>query len=295
MQIGDILREAREEQGLSLDDIQETTKIQKRYLVAIEQDAFHALPGRFYARAFIKEYAQAVGLDPTVILEDFDESTIEEEKEETVQYTRFDRSKRTEEKNSSILSFLPTVIVVILVIGIIFVAYTLLQKSSTNDGDVETPQENDEIIREKNDSQQPNSDEADENEGAEDEEDEAPDEEEDETDTNRFEVEEVGEENSPLSTLTYYYSGDEIILALEPTGDTYVQILNGNEQVLFEESLTEGTEVEDIDLTGEERVYLNIGNAPGLTVTLNGDELEYPVDANERVHQKIWINLETEE
>src|SRR5690625_53204 len=94
MQIGEVLREAREEQGLSLDDIQEITKIQKRYLVAIEQDDLHALPGRFYARAFIKEYAQAVRLDPAVVLEDFDEESIQEEQEESVQYTRFDRSKR---------------------------------------------------------------------------------------------------------------------------------------------------------------------------------------------------------
>src|SRR5690625_1897488 len=109
MQIGEILREAREEQGLSLDDIQEITKIQKGYLVAIEQDDLHALPGRFYARAFIKEYAQAVRLDPAVVLEDFDEESIQEEQEESVQYTRFDRSKRAQDKGSSILSFLPTV------------------------------------------------------------------------------------------------------------------------------------------------------------------------------------------
>ena len=61
MEIGENLREAREAKEISLDDIQEMTKIQKRYLVAIEAEDFHVLPGRFYARAFIKEYAQAVG------------------------------------------------------------------------------------------------------------------------------------------------------------------------------------------------------------------------------------------
>lgn len=62
-ELGQALREAREEKGLSLDDLQEETKIQKRYLSAIEKGDFKQLPGDFYIRAFIKSYAEAVGLD----------------------------------------------------------------------------------------------------------------------------------------------------------------------------------------------------------------------------------------
>src|SRR5690625_549809 len=290
MQIGEILREAREEQGLSLDDIQEITKIQKRYLVAIEQDDLHALPGRFYARAFIKEYAQAVRLDPAVVLEYFDEESIQEEQEESVQYTRFDRSKRAQDKGSSILSFLPTVIVIVLVTGIIFVAFTLTQKSpSDGDGDVETPQENDEIIRNKGDDSTDTEDEEDTTD--EENEDTATEEADEEDDTERFEVVEVGEGGSPLSTIAFNDTSDEIMMQLEPTAETYVQLMDGNEQVIYEGSLTETTELDDFDLSDEERVYLNIGNAPGLTIIINGEELEYPVDENESVHQKLWINL----
>src|SRR5690625_4327405 len=150
MEIGEQLKEAREEKGLTLDDIQATTKIQKRYLVAIEQDDYHALPGRFYARAFIKEYAQAVGLDAQELLTDFDEEKIQTEDEQTVQYTRMERTRRTKSSQggSSFFSFLPTVIVIILVIGIIFVAWTLYQQTATNSNvDVDDHQENDEIIR----------------------------------------------------------------------------------------------------------------------------------------------------
>lgn len=290
MQIGVILREAREEQGLTLDHIQDITKIQKRYLVAIEHDDFHALPGRFYARAFIKEYAQAVGLDADVILENFDEETIEQEEEETVPYTRFDRNKQSSSDKSSFLSFLPTVIVVVLIVGIIFVAYILLQKSSSNDDSVETPQENDEIVRQKDSDKQANDDNEEE---AEDEEDADDEEVEDESeDENAFKVVEEGEGNSPLSTLDFTYSGDEVTLQLKPTGETYVQVLNSDEQVLFEGSLTADTDVDEIDVSDEERVYLNIGNAPGLSILLNDVEMEYPVDKDQIVHQKMWINLE---
>ena len=52
MEIGHMLKEEREAQQLTLDDIQEMTKIQKRYLQAIEDNNFSSLPGRFYARAF---------------------------------------------------------------------------------------------------------------------------------------------------------------------------------------------------------------------------------------------------
>src|SRR5699024_4625356 len=237
-----------------LDDIQDITKIQKRYLVAIEQEDYHALPGRFYARAFIKEYAQAVGLDSAVILEGFDEESIEQQEQENVPYTRFDRSKR-EDKGASVFSFLPTVIVVVLVIGIIFVAYFLLQKSSSTDDDnSEIPQENDEIVRKK----------------------EAESEKKDDEDKETEEQDEEG--GSPLSTLDYQNSGDETILSLEPNSETYLQISDANESVLYEGTVTEGEEVDDLDISDEERIYINVGNAPALTIKINGDELEYQVD-----------------
>src|SRR5699024_5102648 len=286
--IGEMLREAREEKELSLDDIQDITKIQKRYLVAIEQEDYHALPGRFYARAFIKEYAQAVGLDSAVILEGFDEESIEQQEQENVPYTRFDRSKR-EDKGASVFSFLPTVIVVVLVIGIIFVAYFLLQKSSSTDDDnSEIPQENDEIVRKKEADSEKKDGEDKETEDSDDEE---------ETDENedKFEVVEVGEGGSPLSTLDYQNSGDETILSLEPNSETYLQISDANESVLYEGTVTEGEEVDDLDISDEERIYINVGNAPALTIKINGDELEYPVDKDEQVHQKIWVNLKKEE
>lgn len=62
--LGQLLRKARTERNLSLDQVQETTKIRKRYLEAIEEGKYSILPGTFYVRAFIKQYSEAVGLDP---------------------------------------------------------------------------------------------------------------------------------------------------------------------------------------------------------------------------------------
>ncbi|MCU7357480.1 helix-turn-helix domain-containing protein [Enterococcus dispar] len=61
--IGARLRQARLNKNISLDELQQITKIQKRYLEAIESGDLDALPGSFYERAFVRQYAQAVGED----------------------------------------------------------------------------------------------------------------------------------------------------------------------------------------------------------------------------------------
>ncbi len=66
--LGNLLKKAREQRGYSLDDIQEMTKIRKRYLEAIEEGEYKVLPGNFYVRAFVKNYAETVGLDAEEVL-----------------------------------------------------------------------------------------------------------------------------------------------------------------------------------------------------------------------------------
>lgn len=66
--LGALLRKAREQRGYTLDDIQEVTKIRKRYLDAIENGEYKVLPGSFYVRAFVKTYAETVGLDAEEVL-----------------------------------------------------------------------------------------------------------------------------------------------------------------------------------------------------------------------------------
>lgn len=79
--IGEQLRTAREAKGLSISDIEKATKIQGRYLEAIENNEFDKLPGDFYVRAFIRQYAQVVGLDGKELLSQYS-GDIEEELEE---------------------------------------------------------------------------------------------------------------------------------------------------------------------------------------------------------------------
>ena len=62
-QIGQDLQNARLDKGMSLEEIQQKTKIQARYLQAIENGQFEQLPGAFYERAFVRQFANALDLD----------------------------------------------------------------------------------------------------------------------------------------------------------------------------------------------------------------------------------------
>ena len=61
--VGERLRAAREEKGLSLDDIAAQTRIPRRHLESIEKAEWDTLPAPTYTTGFAKSYASAVGLD----------------------------------------------------------------------------------------------------------------------------------------------------------------------------------------------------------------------------------------
>src|SRR3712207_8901473 len=61
--IGSVLEQARKERGLTLDDVEEATKIRKRYLAGLEREDYGVLPDAVYAQGFLKTYANYLGLD----------------------------------------------------------------------------------------------------------------------------------------------------------------------------------------------------------------------------------------
>jgi cytoskeleton protein RodZ len=61
--IGDALEKARKERGLTLDQIEQATKIRARYLGGLEREDFGALPDAVYAQGFLKTYANYLGLN----------------------------------------------------------------------------------------------------------------------------------------------------------------------------------------------------------------------------------------
>ena len=69
--IGDTLREARMRQHLDIADVEGRTKIRAKYLRALENEEFGMLPGPTFVKTFLRTYAEALGLDPQVLVEDY--------------------------------------------------------------------------------------------------------------------------------------------------------------------------------------------------------------------------------
>lgn len=66
---GAALREARQDLGLSLEEVAHATKIRKDYLVALEEGDCRQMPPKAYAVAYAKTYAEFVGVDPADVAE----------------------------------------------------------------------------------------------------------------------------------------------------------------------------------------------------------------------------------
>ena len=134
--IGDKLRSAREAKGLSIEDIEKATKIQGRYLTAIEQNDFDKLPGDFYVRAFIRQYAQIVGLDGKKLLSEYHEDIPKAEPDEFVEDSIDNKSeevrKTTSNKKKIWQDYLPRIIVGLGIIVVILVCYVVYAHFSSS-------------------------------------------------------------------------------------------------------------------------------------------------------------------
>lgn len=129
--IGDKLRSARKAKGMSIEDVEKITKIQRRYLTAIENDDFDQLPGDFYVRAFIRQFADVVGLNGKELLADYKSEVPEAKPEEYVENSIDNKSERIKETTNnrkgmwrSYLPQIATVVGVVLVILVVYIVYT---------------------------------------------------------------------------------------------------------------------------------------------------------------------------
>jgi cytoskeleton protein RodZ len=74
-EIGRLLEKKRKERGLTLEEVEQATKIRKRYLTGLERDDYAILPDAVYARGFLKTYANYLGLDGEALSRQLKSST----------------------------------------------------------------------------------------------------------------------------------------------------------------------------------------------------------------------------
>lgn len=68
---GPRLRRERERRGISLEQIATRTNVSVELWMALERNDFSQWPGGLFARAFVRDYANALGLDPDEVVDDF--------------------------------------------------------------------------------------------------------------------------------------------------------------------------------------------------------------------------------
>jgi cytoskeleton protein RodZ len=78
-EIGNSLREARLRRKLELSQVEHDTHIRARYLMALEDERFDALPGTAYAKGFLRTYADYLGLDGPQFVDEFNARLAPEE------------------------------------------------------------------------------------------------------------------------------------------------------------------------------------------------------------------------
>lgn len=279
-EIGEILKKARIEKGYTLDDLQQITKIQKRYLEAIEQGNTDILPGRFYARAFIRQYADIVGLDGEELLDEHYQVSAEEVNEEFAESISSSPS-RVQGKKGNVLGNmgeqLPTVFIFLLVAMILIIIYFAFRKVAPVDK-VQEP-----IISEDNTEEVVQS---------ETEEDETVDEEEDpkETEADGEDEQSIANVSSTGNTTTYEIKGphpeaQKVVLTADG-GDSWVSItVQGGAS---EAALLSDGESMSVDFGADaEQVDLVIGNAGFTKVFLNDTEI-VPAPEAEGIIKQDW-------
>ena len=119
--IGEVLRLARINQGLSLEELQRKTDIQLNLLEALESDDFDQLPSPFYTRSFLRKYAWAVELDENLVLDAYDSGSMITYEEVDVDEIELSGRRRSNRKKRSLLPLFYFILFSLSII--IFVSY----------------------------------------------------------------------------------------------------------------------------------------------------------------------------
>ncbi|MGX1430545.1 cytoskeletal protein RodZ [Cytobacillus horneckiae] len=291
-ELGNRLKEARLEKGMSLDDLQTATKIQKRYLVGIEEGNYSLMPGKFYVRAFIKQYAEAVGINHEELLEEFKNDIPATHNDDIPEkLSRVQSRKNLSGTASKFFDILPKILIVVFIIGVIAVIYYFVEKNATNDGSKSAePNDTPGAIVENNlpedDESKANDQDKKDNNDAEKEKENK--EEEQEAPKQEFESIETSGKNSVYELR----NSDKFEVKLVSTGETWVNIQNGKGYSFFQGMLTkEDKESETVDLTEESEAVLVIGNSTATDIYINDEKIEYAVSPSDFVSQTITIRF----
>ncbi len=104
-EIGNSLREARLRHGLDLTEAELATKIRAKYLRALEEERFELLPAQTYVKGFLRSYADHLGLDGQLYVDEYNSRYVAGDDEAPVRGTRSAPSRAHRRLESSVVLF----------------------------------------------------------------------------------------------------------------------------------------------------------------------------------------------
>ncbi|HDR4943642.1 TPA: helix-turn-helix domain-containing protein [Bacillus cereus] len=292
-ELGQKLKEAREAKGLSIDQLHEITKIQKRHLVAIEEGNYDVLPGAFYARAFIKQYADAVGLNGEELLVEHQSTIPQSERREVPQVSTGQKTQETMQKSSSwpVADHMPKILVALLVIAVGVVIWFVFQALTGKDDEKVPSAQSEKIeVQKAKDSpldtkkaeepkkEEPKKEELKKEEPKKEEQPAPP--------AGQQEVKVVGT-TGKVSTLEIH-NNKTLELEISAKGASYVDVKDDAGNEILNTTVQSG-QTEKRDVSTLKEVRLNIGSAPNVEIKLNGQVLAFPLDPQKEYHQRLVI------
>lgn len=114
--LGEKLRQAREERGITLSEVAEQTRISPIYLEAIDNDDYRRLPGGIFNRGFVKSYAKYVGLNEQEALLDYSRLQNELETPQEVETRIYKPEVLTDDRSAT--SMIPTILTAAVILAV---------------------------------------------------------------------------------------------------------------------------------------------------------------------------------
>jgi cytoskeletal protein RodZ len=116
-EIGNSLREARERRGIDFARAEAATKIRGKYLRALEEEQFDVLPAETYVKGFLRTYAEFLGLDGQLYVDEFNSRFVSgEEREARARRTRKQPDRHRRVETGLVLAVLAAIAIVTVVV-----------------------------------------------------------------------------------------------------------------------------------------------------------------------------------
>lgn len=246
--VGKYLKNQRESKGITLEEIADETKIQKRYLEELENDEFDALPGEAYVKGFLRNYSTALKINSDEVIELYKKmKNISKELEENEE----DEEENKEEiipigKIKKLNIVVLIIILALFVFGVFIIIKNNMNKDITTN--VETTTEKKETI--KNEEKSVNE--------------------------KKVEIKESKKAEIPVAAVSKPLTTGIKDFEINIKGETWLEIKDGNRIVFSGFAYAGDKKI----IKSEKSVYMNIGKVSNVELKLNGILLE--IKGNEK-------------